>query len=115
MKTRLRLIADHMSAVAICDGIKYTYEGMIQLKSDKIADYLLEQGWRPPMQKISTIEELESLPVWTELLDADYGLIQKVDSPYGTFIRTGSMAYWSAHDIVNCGPFLVQWEPECES
>ena len=41
MKTRLRLIADHMSAVAICDGIKYTDDGMVQLKSDKIADYLL--------------------------------------------------------------------------
>ena len=80
-----------------------------------LADEIIEAGWRPPMQKISTIEELESLPVWTELLDADYGLIQKVDSPYGTFIRPGSMAYWSAHDIVNCGPFLVQWEPECES
>ena len=112
MKTRLRLIADHMSAVAICDGIKYTDEGMVQLKSDKIADYLLEQGWRSPMQRISTIEELESLFVWTELLDANYGLIQKVDRPYGTFIRPGSMAYWYAHDIVNCGPFLVQWEPE---
>ena len=114
MSTRDELEAALISGFAIKNAV-WVENDMPCLRLGEVADYLLSQGWRPPMRESSTVEELESLPVWTELLDADYGLIQKVDSPYGTFIRPGSMAYWSAHDIVNCGPFLVQWEPECES
>ena len=100
---------------AIYNGLRKNHQKLmssVAINTGAVADHLLAKGWRPPMREITTEEELEALPVWTELIDADHGLIQKVDSPPNTFIRPGSMEHWYAHGIVNCGPFRVVWEPE---
>ena len=61
MSTRNELFAAMSTAIALRQGTVYVSEDgkTPVLHLDWIADYLLAQGWRPPMRVIETVEELE--------------------------------------------------------
>ena len=61
MSVRDELVADLISGFAIKNAV-WVENDMPCLRLGEVADYLLSQGWRPPMQEISTVEELEALP-----------------------------------------------------
>ena len=81
----------------------------------KIADHLLSQGWRPPMRVISTVEELEELPVGAVIFNRNGESLQIQDN-YGKefYYAAADETPYGAHFLfeVGDGPFRVVWEPE---
>ena len=60
MSTRDELEAALISGFAIKNAV-WVENDMPCLRLGEVADYLLSQGWRPPMRVIETVEELESV------------------------------------------------------
>lgn len=114
MSTRDELEAALISGFAIKNAV-WVENDMPCLRLGEVADYLLSQGWRPPMRVISTVEELEALPVGAVVFNQNDESLQIQDN-YGKefYYATADETPYGAHFLfeVGDGPFRVVWEPE---
>ena len=131
MSTRDELVAALISGFAIKNAV-WVENDMPCLRLGEVADYLLSQGWRPPMRVIETVEELEAVkfpailygsgtyvegkdrfedcqfrPV-PELVGGEPGLFETL-----VVLGAGAPFYAWAKDIRL--PVKVLWEPEGEA
>lgn len=112
MSTRDELEAALISGFAIKNAV-WVENDMPCLRLGEVADYLLSQGWRPPMRVIETVEELEALPGKTVIEDGDGDPWIKAEAPlmdswmYAGLEYSSENLFWE----IRC-PFCVVWEPE---
>ena len=114
MSTRDELEAVLISGFAIKNAV-WVENDMPCLRLGEVADYLLSQGWRPPMRVIETVEELDALLPRTMILDGDDNPWAKNSDAFFDIwvIPAGSMERTSADLLREMnGPFRVVWEPE---
>lgn len=76
MSTRDELFAAMSTAIALRQGTVYVSEDgkTPVLHLDWIADYLLAQGWRPPVRTVTTVEELDGTERGTDGFGATGGI-----------------------------------------
>ena len=76
---------------------------------------IVKAGWRPPMRVVSTVEELEALPVGAVIFNRNGESLQIQDN-YGKefYYAAADETPYGAHFLfeVGDGPFRVVWEPE---
>ena len=115
MSTRDELVAALISGFAIKNAV-WVENDMPCLRLGEVADYLLSQGWRPPMRVIETVEELEALPEGSTILDVDDSTWQSAYAETGYDWTSRSMTFDSEYLVLmELGPFRVVWEPEGEA
>ena len=109
MSTRDELEAALISGFAIKNAV-WVENDMPCLRLGEVADYLLSQGWRPPMRVIETVEELEALPKGTAILDREEDMWVKDIEDMWCFQGRGGFESDAA--VRKFGPFRMVWEPE---
>ena len=100
MSVRDELVAALISGFAIKNAV-WVENDMPCLRLGEVADYLLSQGWRPPMRDICTPTDMKTLISGALVRDRE-GLFRVLSEP-------------DAVDFENHGPFRVVWEPEEEA
>ena len=118
MSTRDELEAALISGFAIKNAV-WVENDMPCLRLGEVADYLLSQGWRPPMRTINTVEELEALPEGTMIVTAldEYEEVHQFiakDDPGWPRLWQGRNVERFSKNLVKLydAPFRVVWEPE---
>ena len=118
MSTRDELEAALISGFAIKNAV-WVENDMPCLRLGEVADYLLSQGWRPPIREITTVEELEALPngvVLARIFADGSGpncYVNSTDGWRASFEEVGAPSVATADNVDNyLGPLHVIWEPE---
>lgn len=70
----------------------------------RLADHLLEQGWRPPVRTVTTVEELDALADMSVIRDAQDRVMRLCD---GEFYEVGYEV-----DVWPTLPATVLYEPK---
>lgn len=71
-----------------------------------LADHLLKQGWRPPARTVTTVEELDALPVGTVIRDS---IEYVAESLHGMWYVTGGGRHGGTELAL---PATVIYEPK---
>jgi hypothetical protein len=59
-----------------------------------LADAILAAGWRPPARTVSTVEELEALPVRSVVRERDTGTLLGIETVPGVFEKFPNDLGW---------------------
>ena len=76
---------------------------------DDAADAILEAGWRPPARTVTTVEELDALPVGSIVRDVERAALDEKwdDNMWAEVAYEYTFSSSSIHT-----PATVLWEPE---